>query len=121
MYVLLGDFNAKVGLVVIFDPTAGQFSLHGTTTSNGMRLIDFAAVRNMVVCSTKFQHLDFHKATWMSPDRSTSNQIDHIVIDRSHVSSVPDIREFRVPKIDLDHYIVAAKFRLRLSFEVCAF
>ena len=80
-----------------------------------MRLIDFAAARNMVVCSTKFQHLDIHKATWLSPDRSTSNQIDHIVIDGRHVSSVLDVRTFRGPNIDSDHYLVAAKVRLRIS------
>ena len=50
----------------------------------------------MVVCSIKFQHLDIHKA----PDRSTSNQIDHIVIDERHESSVLDVRIFRDPNID---------------------
>ena len=80
-----------------------------------MRLIHFVAARNMVVCSTKFQHLDIHKATWMSPDRSTSNQIDHIVIDGRYVSSVLDACTFRGLNIDSDHYLVAAKFLLRIS------
>ena len=62
------DFTSKVGREGIFGPTVGQFSLHANTTSNGMRLIDFAAASNMVVCSTKCQYLDIHKATWMSPD-----------------------------------------------------
>ena len=79
--IVLGDFNAMVGQESIFGPTVGQFSLHSTTPLNGVRLIDFAATRNMVVCSTRFQHLDIHKATWLSPDRSTRNQIDHVVID----------------------------------------
>ena len=62
-----------------------------------------------------FQHLDIHKATWMSPDRSTFNQIDHIVINGRHVSSVLDVRTFRSPNVDSDHYLVAAKFWLRIS------
>ena len=78
----------KVEQESIFGLTVEQFRLHTYTISNGMRLIDFVAARNMAVCSTKFQHLDIHKATWMSSDRSIFNQIDHIVIDGSHVSSV---------------------------------
>ena len=80
-----------------------------------MRLIDFTAARNRVVCSTKFQHLDIHNATGMSPDRSILNQIDHIVIDGRRVSSVLDVRTFRGPNIDPDHYLVVAKFRLRIN------
>ena len=78
--------------ISIFGPIVGQFSLDANTTSNGIRLIDFAATSNMVVCSTRFQRFDIHKATWMSPDRSTFNQINHIVIDGRHVSSVEDVR-----------------------------
>ena len=51
----------------------------------------------------------------MSPDRSTFNQFDHIVIDGRHVSSVLDVRTFRGSNIDLDHYFVAVKFRLLIS------
>ena len=54
----LGDFNVKVGREGIFGSTVGQFSLHTNITSNGMKLIDYAAAPNMVLCSTKFQHLD---------------------------------------------------------------
>ena len=101
--IILRDFNAKVEQEGIFVPTVGQFSLHANTTSNGMRLIDFDATSNMVMCSTKFQHLGIHKTTWMSPDLSTSNQINHVVIDRRHVSSVLDVRKFRGPNIDSCH------------------
>ncbi|XP_051864248.1 uncharacterized protein LOC127566265 [Drosophila albomicans] len=90
--IILGDFNAKVGRERIFDRTVGQFSLHETTSNNGFRLIDFAAARNMVVSSTRFRHLDIHKATWLSPDQKTRNQIDHVVIDGRHASSVMDPR-----------------------------
>ena len=64
--IVLEDFIAMVGQEAIFGPTVGQFRLHSTTLPNGMRLIDFAAARNMVVYSTRFQHLDIYKATWLS-------------------------------------------------------
>ena len=112
--IILGDFNAKVGKEAAFYPAIGKFSLHEETTDNGMRLIDFAAARNMVVSSTRFKHRDIHKATWLSPDQSTRNQIDHVVIDGRHVSSVLDVRSVRGANIDSDHYLVVAKFRTRI-------
>ena len=75
------DFNAKVGREGIFGPTVGKQSLHEKTNDNGFRLISFAAAQNMVISSTRFQHLNIHKATWRSPDLITINQIDHVVID----------------------------------------
>ena len=63
MKIVVGDFNAKVGKEGIFGPTVGKFSLHGKTSDNGFRLISFAAAQNMVLSSTRFQHLDIHKAT----------------------------------------------------------
>ncbi|XP_054089770.1 LINE-1 retrotransposable element ORF2 protein isoform X1 [Zeugodacus cucurbitae] len=68
----------------------------------------------MVVCSTRFQHKKIHQATWLSPDRNTRNQIDHVVIDGRHVCCVLDVRTLRGPNIDSDHYLVAAKIRTRL-------
>nr|XP_043068191.1 uncharacterized protein LOC122321607 [Drosophila bipectinata] len=112
--ILLGDFNAKVGREDIFGATVGRFSLHETTSSNSLRLIGFAAAHNMVVRSTGFHHLDIHKASWLSPDRLTRNQIDHVVIDARHASNILDVRSCRGPNIDSDHYLVAAKIRTRL-------
>ena len=84
--IVLEDFNAQVGQEGIFGPTVEQFSLHSTTSPNGVRLIDFAAARNMGICSTRFQHLDIYKATWLSPDRSTRN---HVVIDKHVLGPLP--------------------------------
>ena len=61
--IVFGNFNAKVGQEGMFGSIVGQFSLHSTTLLNGVKLIDFAAARNMLVCSIRFQHLDIHKAT----------------------------------------------------------
>ena len=75
--------------------------------------LDNFAKRREVFCSTRFQHIDIHKA-WLYPDRSTRNHIDHVVNDGSHVSNVPDVRTFRGPNMDPD-FLVAAKVRLRIS------
>ena len=56
--MLAGDFNAKVGREGIFGPTVGKHSLHDKTSDNGFRLVSFAAAQNMVIFSTRLQHLN---------------------------------------------------------------
>ena len=78
--IVLGDFNSKRERENIYGPNIVKFSLHHQPDENGIRLIDFASQGNLVICSTKFQHRDIHKDTWLLPDRYTRNQIDHFVI-----------------------------------------
>ena len=47
--MLLGDFNAKVGRENIFKPTTGQESLHRDSNDNGVRPVNFATSKNLVV------------------------------------------------------------------------
>jgi hypothetical protein len=49
---------------------------------NGVRVVNFATSKNLVVKSTMFPHRNIHKYTWTSPDGKTHNQIDHVLIDR---------------------------------------
>jgi hypothetical protein len=70
MKILLGDFNAKVGRGDIFKPTIGNEGVH--------------EISNV-------PHRNIHKFTWTSPDGSTHNQIEHILIDRRRHSSVLDV------------------------------
>ena len=71
MKMLLGDFNAKVGRENIFKPTNGQESLHQDSNDNGVRLVNMAKSKNLVVKSTMVPHI--HKYTWTSPDGETQN------------------------------------------------
>jgi hypothetical protein len=82
MKILLGDFNAKVGIESIFRPTVGNESLHQDSNDSGVRIVNFATSKNLVVKNTMFQHRNIHKYTCTSPDMQTHNQIDHILIDR---------------------------------------
>jgi len=66
MKILLGDFSAKVGREIIFKPTIGQESLHQDSNENGVRLVNFATSKNLVVKSTIFPHRNIHKYTWTS-------------------------------------------------------
>ena len=108
MKILLGDFNAKVGRGNIFKPTIGNESLHQNSNDNGVRLVNFATSKNLVVKSTMFPHRNIHKYPLTSPDGNTHNQIDHVLIDRRRQSSILDVRSFRGADCDTDHYLVVA-------------
>jgi len=70
--MLLGDFNAKVGRENIFKPTTGQESPHQDSNNNGVRLVNFATSKNLVVKSTMFPHWNIHKYIWTYPDGKTT-------------------------------------------------
>jgi hypothetical protein len=80
--ILLGGFNAKVERENIFKPTIGNESLHQDSNDNGIRIVNIAISKNLVVQSNMFPHRNIHNCTWTSPDGQTHNQIDKILIDR---------------------------------------
>ncbi len=78
MLIVAGDFNAKVGQNN--DGYESIMGLHGcgTRNENGEKLVDFCQENKLVIGGTIFPHKDIHKFTWISPDRRTQNQIDHV-------------------------------------------
>jgi hypothetical protein len=115
MKILLGDFNAKVGREVTFKPTTGNESLHQDSNDNGVRVVNFATSKSLVVKHTMFLHRNVRKYTWTSPDGKTHYQIDHMLKNRRWHSSILDVQSFRVADCDTDHYLVVAKVRERLA------
>jgi len=78
----LGDFNTEVETENIFKLTIGYESLHYESNDNGVRIINFATSKNLVVKSNMFPHPNLHKYNWTYSDGKTHIQIDHILIDR---------------------------------------
>jgi hypothetical protein len=60
MKIQLRVFNAKVGRENIFNPTIGNESLHQNSNDNGVRMVNFATSKNLVVKSMIFPHRNFH-------------------------------------------------------------
>jgi hypothetical protein len=115
MKILLGDFNAKVGREDIFKRIISNESLHEASNDNGVRVVNFATSKNLIVKSTTFPHRNIHKRTWTSPDGVTHNQINHGLIDKRRHSNILDVRSFRGADCDTNHYLVVAKLRERIS------
>ena len=113
--MLIGDLNAKVGADNTgIEQVMGREGL-GTRNDNGERLVDFCTRQDMVIGGTIFPHKDIHKATWISPDERTKNQIDHICISKKFRNTLLDVKARRGADADTDHYLVTAKLQLKLK------
>ncbi|CAD7093988.1 unnamed protein product [Hermetia illucens] len=113
--IILGDFNSQVGKGPVFMRYVGSHSLHEKTNDNGVRTIQLAGSHEMVVGSTWFARKAVHKHTWASPDGITFNQIDHVLIERRHLSALLNVRTYRGANIDSDHYLVGMVLRARIT------
>jgi hypothetical protein len=63
MKMLVGDFNAKVRGEDIFKSVIGNESLHQASNDNGVRVVNFATSKNLIVKSTIFPCHNIHKHT----------------------------------------------------------
>jgi hypothetical protein len=106
--------QVKVGRETVHQPTIGKHSLHEITNENGIRLVDFAAGRQMAIKSTYFMHKRIHTQTWHSPDGHTFNQFDPCLIDGRHFFDVIDVMARRGAIIDSAHILVVIKLRARI-------
>ena len=82
---------------------------------NGEMLADFCAFSNMIIGGSVFPHRRIHKATWVSPDHRTENQIDHICIGRKFRRSMQDVRVQRGADAASDHHLVLARIKMKLK------
>ncbi|VDO60081.1 unnamed protein product [Schistosoma margrebowiei] len=64
---------------------------------------------------TIFPHKRIQKATWISPEHTTVNQIDHICVDKKFRRTMEDVRTRRGAEIALDHHLVVANLKLKLK------
>ncbi|XP_067207872.1 craniofacial development protein 2-like [Linepithema humile] len=112
--IVMGDFNGKIGsnnnnLTEIM----GFHGLGETRSNNGERLIDLCMANHLFIGGTRFPHKDIHKYTWQSPDGITRNQIDHVLINKSSLNSLLDVRTMRSADMYSDHKLVVAKIRIK--------
>ena len=113
--VLMGDFNAKIGM----DNTGSEDIMEthglGQMNENGERFADLCALRQLVIGGSIFPHKRIHKATWISPNHVAENQIDHICIIRKFRRSWRDVRVMKGADVSSDHHLLMTTLRLRLK------
>ena len=115
MTILMGNLNAKIGADNCgYEEVMGRHSL-GKMNENGEMFTDLCASNRLVIGGRVFPHRRIHKATWISPDRRSENQIDHVRIGRILRRSLLDFRVYRGADAAPDHHRVLAKIKLKLK------
>ena len=106
-YILLGDFNAKVGENAYknWSDVVGMFGL-GIMNDRGEQFLQFCAVNNLVISNTMYKHKYRRRATWISPDRKTKNQIDYICVQRNLKHCIKNARTYHSADVGSDHSLV---------------
>jgi len=113
--IIMGDLNAKVGSDNTDNETImGRHGI-GEQNENGELFTEFCTFNDLVIGGTLFPHKTTHKATWISPDGRTENQIDHITISRKWRRSLHDVRVKRDADAASDHHLVVATLQLKLK------
>ena len=114
--VLLGDFNAKIGSDNSgYERIMGCHGKEGEMNENGELFADLCAENDLVIGGSIFPHKEIHKITWVSPDKQTFNQIDHICICSKFRRSLLDVKSRRGADAFSDHYLVSGKLQLKLK------
>ena len=83
----------------------------GKMNENGERFADLCALNQLVIGGSIFPH----KATWISPNHVTENQIDHICISRKFGRSWWYVRVMRGADVSSDHHLLMTTVRLCLK------
>uniref|UniRef100_A0A0L8I3E4 Endonuclease/exonuclease/phosphatase domain-containing protein n=1 Tax=Octopus bimaculoides TaxID=37653 RepID=A0A0L8I3E4_OCTBM len=98
--MVMGDFNAKVGNINL--------------GYEAILFADFCANNQLVIGGTLFPHKGLHKATCLTPDLKTQNQIDHICVSCKFRRSLLDVRVKRRADAASDHHLLFGKLQLKI-------
>ncbi|XP_023309952.1 uncharacterized protein LOC111691409 [Anoplophora glabripennis] len=106
---IAGDFNSRVGKGDhIYRTIVGEQG-ENVRNNNGIRLLDFCLMHNLVITNTYFKHKDIHKYTREERSRGEKSIIDYILVQRSNMRRIVDVKVQRGPEIYSDHYLLAEK------------
>ena len=93
----------------------GRHRVRAEMNGNGERWADFCQTNELVIAGTLFSHKDCHKRTWISPDGSNLNQLDHVAFSKGWRSSLQDVRVMRGADVESDHHLLMAKVRIKIA------
>lgn len=113
--VILGDMNAESGTDDVGgNRVVGPFGF-GTLNDNSERLLAMCENHGLTVLGSWFRRLNIHRWSWLSHDRRTKKEIDHIIItrrsDRHFFKSYRVLRGAEAPA-NSDHLLVTAKMEI---------
>ncbi|KAK2718977.1 hypothetical protein QYM36_006107 [Artemia franciscana] len=113
--LVIGKFNAVVGSKSDGnEDVMGKFG-HGTKNRRGGCLLKYCRDNELVVANTLFKDRKRQKVTRRSPDGTTKNCIDYVLVLKRWKTSTLDKVALTGGDFDSDHALVMASFHLCLK------
>ncbi len=115
-FVILGDFNARVGTSRgeqsdFWKPVRGPHG-YGALNDAGEELLTFLSLVGGTICNTWFQHQDIHKATWSHPRSGRWHCIDFVITRQRDLKLCQDVRVVRGAECATDHLMLGLRYLL---------
>ncbi|VDP30427.1 unnamed protein product [Schistosoma curassoni] len=97
------DLDPEVGMGInSYEDIMGQNGL-GERNENRKRFANLCAFKKLVIGGKIFPHKSIHKATWVSSNHTTENQINYMCISKRFTRLMEDVRTRRRANIATDH------------------
>ena len=109
--IILGDFNAKLGKKEPGDTVIGPHG-YGTRNGRGDTLINFCTHFGLRAVDTFFPIPLSKKWTWRSPDGSTKNKIDYVLVLDRHMNAVKNVVAYRYINYSTDHRLLKIRIKV---------
>ena len=117
MLLIIGDLNARLGDQehLTAPQCIGSFTTDAQN-ANGVKLLGFCMLNDLVITNTFFQHKTIHQTSWMNPGKQSWHMFDYTIVNRKFRSSVEDARSLRraTEAIGTDHHLSRSKIKLHL-------
>ena len=114
-YVVLGDFNARVGsrehVGDQWDAMRGPYG-YGVINDAGRELLSFLSVHQATVCNTWFRKKAIHQQTWQHPKLKQWTCIDYVLTCQKSRKTCLDVVVKRGAECNTDHQFVCARLRM---------
>ena len=113
--IVLGDFNARVGVDYTLWPNV--LGRHGTgkCNSNGLMLLSLCTQHELTITNTLFQQADKLKNTWMHPRSKQWHLLDYVIVRQRDRRDVHITRCMRGADCWSDHRLLRSKMNIQLA------
>lgn len=106
------------GSNVGYEEVLGRHGLFVTCfvmNDNGERFADICAEHKLIIGGSVFPHRSVHKATWLSPNYTTEDQVEHMCTSRKFRRPLQDVRIKKSANTGSDHHLLVGKLKLKLK------
>ncbi|XP_046855999.1 craniofacial development protein 2-like [Xenia sp. Carnegie-2017] len=114
-FIILGGFNARVGVDYTILPNILDRHGTGKCNSNSLMLLSLCAQHELTITNTLFQQADKLKNTWIHPRSKQWHMLDYVIVRQRDRRSVHITRCMRGADYWSDHHLLRSKMNIQLA------